>query len=176
MYFKFLDIPIILLTFTKGSHFQIQHQKQNENANISNTPQLIPIQLQNIQQATSTTQILNNPQIQQQQQQGSYLDSAIRSINLQTLPADSNVDSNKNTPTQAVLINKESTAQRQQQQPSQVFYANVGGNIQQVGGIKNGNKSIKLLMNMQQQQQNNEKNGKNKDTEPSNYSALIDVL
>ena len=63
MYFKFLDIPIILLTFTKGSHFQIQHQKQNENANISNTPQLIPLQLQNIQQATSTTQILNNHNI-----------------------------------------------------------------------------------------------------------------
>jgi len=43
----------------------------------------------------------------------------------------------------------------QQQQPAtQVFYANVSGNIQQVGGLKNGNKSIKLLMNMQQQANN----------------------
>lgn len=38
------------------------------------------------------------------------------------------------------------------QQPTQVFYTNVGGNIQQVSGIKNGNKSIKLLMNMQNNQ------------------------
>jgi len=45
--------------------------------------------------------------------------------------------------------------QQQQQQPTtQVFYANVGGNIQQISGVKNGNKSIKLLMNMQQQANN----------------------
>lgn len=90
----------------------VNSQKVQAPSTFINTPQLIPVQLQNIQ----------NQSIQQPQQQ------LINSSQVQG-------DLEKN----------------QKFNNNHVMYTNIGGNVQQMGAVKNSTKSIKLLMNMQQQ-------------------------